>query len=128
MIDDGPPFVDDEPPLPCLAELGRLDPLLAAKIEVAGEDGCWLWTGATVKSKRRPGARYGRLKRKGKYYLAHRRTWTLFYGAIPDEFEVHHLCSNTRCVNPRHLEAMHADEHNWIHRELDAMGGIARAA
>lgn len=103
---------------PVLADLFRLDPRLAPKIEAVREDDCWFWNGATVRSRRfRP---YGVLKRKGKFWLAHRFVHTLIYGPIPEGFEVHHTCRETLCVNPRHIvEALHPDEHAWRQREVE---------
>ena len=60
-------------------------------------DTCWNW---------RPGSeRYGRLKRTGsrQNVLAHRLSWEMHNGEIPEGLEVGHRCDNTRCVNPDHL-------------------------
>ena len=54
---------------------------------------CWNWTGPTV-------GPYG--KRSGK--LAHRVVFELLVGDIPEGLELDHLCRNTLCVNPDHLE------------------------
>lgn len=62
-------------------------------------DGCWLWT-ANVGI----GGRYGSFSVKGKDKPAHRVAYELVRGPIPDGLELDHLCSNTICVNPDHLE------------------------
>lgn len=64
-------------------------------------DGCWLWQG-TVSNK------YGQFNMdiNGKQVLAHRVSFLMAGGTIPDGFEVDHLCRNTLCVNPKHLEAV----------------------
>lgn len=66
-----------------------------ASIEAA-EDGCWDWTGDTVKG-------YGRLSQRGKLVYAHRLSWEIEHGDIPDGLFVDHACHNTYCVNPQHL-------------------------
>ena len=63
---------------------------------------CWQWA-------KNPNGRYGQFsvgKQKG--LLAHVVSYQLFKGAIPDGFQVDHLCRNTRCLNPAHLEAVTA--------------------
>lgn len=62
--------------------------------------GCWLWLGAT----RGP---YGQTRRGGpgggpKVY-AHRLSYEVNVGPIPDGLLVLHRCDTPRCVNPRHL-------------------------
>jgi len=63
-------------------------------------NGVWGWTGA-IKNKG-----YGKLTLEGKGYLAHRVAYRLTKGKIGDGFELDHLCRNTRCVNPSHLDAV----------------------
>jgi hypothetical protein len=49
-------------------------------------------------------AGYGRLKRKGKTYQAHRVLYEKRRGPIPAGLELDHLCFVTSCVNPDHME------------------------
>lgn len=62
--------------------------------------GCWLWTGGTTT------AGYGIFLKDGKSTTAHRASYELFVGEIPEGFDVDHLCRVRCCVNPDHLEAV----------------------
>src|SRR5262245_26168512 len=75
--------------------------------KVQKTENCWLWTGATAGSKRR----YGYFKVGGrKNVYAHRYSYELHYGPIPDGMQVDHVvergCTSVLCVNPAHLEAV----------------------
>lgn len=63
--------------------------------------GCWNWT-STLSN---PG-RYARIKVDGKDVYAHRVSYELHGKSIPDGMQIDHLCRNTQCVNPEHLEAV----------------------
>ena len=63
-------------------------------------DTCWNWTA----SKR--GKVYGGFQYKGKLRLAHRVVYEMYRGVIPVGLEIDHLCNNTICVNPDHLEVV----------------------
>lgn len=49
---------------------------------------------------------YGRLKVHGKYVFAHRASYELERGAIPEGLQIDHLCRNRACIHPPHLEAV----------------------
>jgi DNA-binding transcriptional regulator YiaG len=64
----------------------------------SGPNGCWLWTGGTHKRG------YGTLADQGgKTIAAHRYSYEMHNGAIPDGLWVRHKCDNPNCVNPEHL-------------------------
>lgn len=59
---------------------------------------CWLWT-----SQLRGG--YGLFGLKGKVVSAHRLSYTMFFGEIPEGLLIRHSneCTSKACVNPDHL-------------------------
>lgn len=71
---------------------------LPAKHMVAADNGCIVWTGALST------AQYGRARVDGRMQQAHRVAYEDVIGPIPDGLVIDHLCRNTRCVNPLHME------------------------
>ncbi|MBA2706170.1 MAG: HNH endonuclease [Blastocatellia bacterium] len=69
-----------------------------AKVDKRGPDECWLWLDST----RYDG--YGRFLMNRKIRAAHRVSYELAHGSIPEGLLVHHRCAMTSCVNPAHLE------------------------
>lgn len=59
--------------------------------------GCWLWIGTVVPKG------YGQITHDKKTWLAHRLSWTLHNGEIPDGKLACHKCDTPSCVNPDHL-------------------------
>lgn len=68
---------------------------------------CWLWTGPPV----------GRRREYGQFFVspgvkvyAHRFAYELLAGPVPDGLTLDHVCRNTLCVRPSHLEPVTLQE------------------
>lgn len=61
---------------------------------------CWEWTGQVNES------RYGRITRDKKHYKVHRLAWVELFGEIPEGLSIDHLCQNTVCCNPYHMDVV----------------------
>lgn len=64
--------------------------------------GCWLWHSSVTNKG------YGEVSINNKRYNAHRASWLLYRGCIPDADDYHgtcvlHKCDTRLCVNPEHL-------------------------
>lgn len=89
----------------------RRPPIERWREQVEKTDACWLWIGA------KQSGGYGRFKaeggRAGKVVLVHRWTYEHFVGPIPDGLTIDHLCRNTSCVNPAHMEPVTREVNAW---------------
>jgi len=72
--------------------------LFWSKVKILGPDDCWEWQGWKDKDG------YGGFANIHNTTIkAHRTTWVLTYGEIPDELQELHTCDNRPCCNPNHL-------------------------
>lgn len=70
------------------------------KVNKDARNGCWEWTA----SKNPKG--YGHFSHKGRLLAAHRVSWELANGPIPEGMVIDHRCANKSCVNPDHLRVI----------------------
>lgn len=63
----------------------------------------WLWIGATIKAKK---ARYGQFWNGSRLVMAHRHSYEITKGKIPNGLTIDHQCNVPLCVRPSHLKPM----------------------
>lgn len=110
----------------------RAAEILVADRSLPSAGGCLEWIGQI---KDQGHARYGkidaRIGGRRRTLIAHRLAY-LVHSDIPPQLAIDHLCYNTLCVNPLHLEAVTAAENNrrrrrvGRHREAFAGGSCPR--
>jgi len=85
--------------------------------------GCWLWAGELNN------AGYGRIVRGNNHCglrvrsLAHRVTYQMARGDIPEGFDLDHKCRVRCCCNPDHLEPVTRSENN-LRGDLSKRRGV----
>lgn len=75
--------------------------------------GCWLWTGSLATGG------YGAFFFNGRLQRAHRVSYQLYVGPIPDGLYILHSCDVPACVNPDHLRPGTAFDNA---KDVDARG------
>ena len=73
------------------------------KVRVIPCGGCWEWTASLQPTG------YGQINSGGDaptMLYAHRVSWELFIGPIPEGMWIDHMCRNRLCVNPQHLRVV----------------------
>lgn len=70
-------------------------------VDKTGPHGCWVWTGS------KNAKDYGHFADgNGGSVPAHRASYEMAVGPIPDGYQIDHLCRNHSCVRPEHLQAV----------------------
>ena len=72
---------------------------IALRVECDPVTGCHNWRGGTARQ-------YGRICVDDRMVYVHRAAYELVRGPIPAGLTIDHLCRNTLCCNPDHLEAV----------------------
>lgn len=80
----------------------------ARRVKINKATGCWEWTGGRNYN-------YGVFWLNGENNPAHRVSYLLIAGDIPERHHIHHECNNRRCVNPDHLTCVTPRDHVLEH-------------
>lgn len=88
-----------------------LDKYFWPRVQKAGADACWPWTGKVNKT----GYGHFSFNPTGLLtvsWMAHRLAYKTLGPGIPDGLTLDHLCKNKRCCNPAHLEPVTSSENS----------------
>ena len=86
-----------------------------SKVVMRGIDECWDWSAFKFRG-------YGRIHYNGTTVSAHRASYIIHNGPIPNGMVVCHRCDNPSCSNPRHLFLGTVQDNN---RDRDRKGRAA---
>ena len=93
-----------------------------SRVDKRGSEECWLWTG-----KLNQGG-YAYLHAWGRQNVgAHRVSYVLNVGPIPEGLHIDHLCRVRHCVNPAHLEPVTMAENTRRGLLWEKCGGFQKS-
>lgn len=99
--------------LPRSRKMFRVLAMLDTYIDRKSEDECWEWKGASYPNPACPHIRYARIRAfdpldadEPRITTVHRVMHLLHKGPIPEGMVVDHICFNTLCCNPAHLQLL----------------------
>jgi hypothetical protein len=70
---------------------------IQAKVHMDPNSGCWLWTASLSWDG------YPQIYHAGGMKRAHRVSYEVFVGPVPEGMQICHKCDTPSCVNPAHL-------------------------
>lgn len=91
------------------------------------KDECWEWGGSYIEHASLLYGQFfwGMIDGKEKSMSAHRASWLINVGGIPDKLHVLHKCNNSKCVNYNHL---YLGDYMQNMRDRDACGHTSKGA
>jgi len=100
-------FSDEERLLSHITKEGGWPDFSDSRVRVTPDDGqCWTVDFTPVGLRKQ----YTQFSVGGRPQYTHRVAYEMWSGPIPNGLYIDHLCRNTICVNPRHLEPVTARE------------------
>jgi hypothetical protein len=89
---------------------------------VKDSNGCWIWQGGKY------AGGYGAFSLDGFKDYAHRSSYRLYYGEIPEGKIICHRCDVKMCVNPDHLYAGTGSDNMFDKQRSTVTGRFLRAS
>jgi hypothetical protein len=84
-----------------MIDLGAVRSRFEEKFIPEPNSGCWLWMAGWD-----PETEYGDFWNGVRQIKAHRASYEIYIGPIPDKHQIDHLCRVRSCVNPSHLQVV----------------------
>jgi DNA-binding transcriptional regulator YiaG len=84
-----------------------------SKVDIRSDGECWNWKAGKFTEG------YGEFHINHVVLRANRVAYVISHGTIPNDFHVHHICSNKGCCNPNHLQALTRSEHEIVTSKMN---------